>query len=72
MHRARLKNKYHKIPTEKNKAMYKKHRNFCVSLLKKEKKNYYSNLDLKVFADSKKFWKAIKPLFSEKPNQKQI
>ena len=32
MHRARLKNRYHKFPTEKNETIYKKHRNFCVSL----------------------------------------
>ena len=66
MHRARLKNRYHKFPTEKNKTLYKKHRNFCVSLLKKEKINYYNNLDLKVFEDNKMFWRAVKPLFSEK------
>ena len=70
MHRARLKNRYHKFPTENNKKLYKKYRNFCVSLLKKEKKNYFNNIDLKVFADSKKFWKAVKPLFSEKTNLK--
>ena len=70
MHRARLKNRYHKFPTEKNKILYKKRRNFCVSLLKKEKKNYYNNLDLKVFEDNKKFWRAVKPLFSEKAKLK--
>ena len=70
MHRARLKNRYHKFQTEKNKTLYKKHRNFCVSLLKKEKINYYNNLDLKVFEDNKMFWRAVKPLFSEKVKSK--
>ena len=70
MHRARLKNRYHKFPTEKNETLYKKHRNFCVSLLKKEKINYYNNLDLKVFEDNKMFWRAVKPLFSEKVKSK--
>ena len=65
-----LKNRYHKFPTEKNKTLYKKHRNFCVSLLKKEKINYYNNLDLKVFEDNKMFWRAVKPLFSEKVKSK--
>ena len=37
-----------------------------MSLLKKEKKNYYNNLDLKIFDDSKQFWQRIKPLFSDK------
>ena len=48
MHRSKLKNRYHKFPTEANKNSYKKYRNFCVNLLKKEKRTYYSNLDLKV------------------------
>ena len=62
MHRTRLKNRYHKFPTEKNKTLYKKHRNLCVSLLKKEKKN--------IFEDDKKIWRAVKPLFSEKAKLK--
>ena len=66
MHRSKLKNSYHKNPTERNKIQYRKQRNFCVSLLRKEKKKYYNNLDLKVFEDNKLFWKRIKPLFSEK------
>ena len=45
MHRSKLKNKYNKNPTEPNKLLYKKQRNICVNLLKKEKKKYYNNLD---------------------------
>ena len=70
MYRSKLKNLYHKNPTESNKMQYKKQRNFCVSLLRKEKKKYYNNLDLKVFEDNKLFWKRIKPLFSEKTKLK--
>ena len=70
MHRSKLKNKFHKFPTEANKNLYKKHRNFCVNLLKKEKKKYYSNLDLKDIADSKKFWQCVKPQFSSKSKSK--
>lgn len=66
MHRSKLKNKYHKFPTETNKKSYKKYTNFCVGLLKKEQKKYYSNLDLKVIKDNKKFWQSVKPLFSGK------
>ena len=36
--------------------------------MKKEKKNYYNNLDLKILDDNKKFWQRIKPLFSDKQN----
>ena len=71
MHRSKLKNQYHKNPTESNKAAYKKQRNFCVGLVQKEKKKYYNNLDLKIFADNKKFWQKVKPLFSEKSNLKR-
>ena len=37
MHRAKLKNKYNKNPTEQNYLSYKKQRNYCVNLLKREK-----------------------------------
>ena len=70
MHRSKLKNRYHKFQTEVNKNSYKKYRNFCVSLLKKEKRKYYNNLDLKVIKDSKKIWQSVKPLFSGKSKLK--
>ena len=66
MNRSKLKKLYNKNPTTQNHNNYKKQRNFCVNLLKKEKKNYYSNLDLKIFDDNRKFWKNVKPLFSNK------
>ena len=68
MHRSMLKNKFNKNPTEENKILYKKQRNYCVHLCKKQKKSYYNNLDLKIFEDNKKFWQCIKPLFSDKKN----
>ena len=66
MTRARLKNCYYKNPTKENENTYKKQRNFCANLLKREKKKHYNNLDLKIFDSNKKFWQRIKPLFSEK------
>ena len=71
MHRSKLKNQYNKAPNEKNKSLYRKQRNFCVNLLRKEKRKYYNNLDLKIFEDNKKFWKSVKPLFSNKQNALQ-
>ena len=71
MHRAKLKNIYIKNPTEANNLAFKQYRNFCVNLLKREKKDYYNNLDLKIFEDNKKFWKVVKPLFSNKQNSLQ-
>ena len=66
MHRSKLKNNFNKNPTEANKKIYNKQRNLCVSLLKKEKRKYYNNLDLNIFDDNKKLWQRIKPLFSDK------
>ena len=71
MHRSKLKNNFNKKPTEENKILYEKQRNYCGNLLKKRKKSYYNNLDLKVFEDNKEFWKSIIPLFSEKKNMLQ-
>ena len=63
MHRSKLKNKYNKCPTEQNKISYNLQRNYCVSLLKKEKRKYYNNLNPKIFKDNKTFWQRVKPLF---------
>ena len=71
MHRSKLKNQYNKTPNEKNKSLCRKQRIFCLNLLRKEKKKYYNNLDLKIFEDNKKFWRRVKPLFSNKQNSLQ-
>ena len=71
MYRSRLKNKFNNNPTNRNKVLYKKQRNYCVKLLKDEKKKFYNNLDLKLFDNNKKFWFYIKPLFSEKQKHLQ-
>ena len=65
-HRSELKNKYNKFPTKQNKIFYSKQRNYCVSLLKKEKRKYYNNLNPKILKDNKTFWQRVKPLFSDK------
>ena len=40
--------------------------NLCVKLLRKSKKDFYSNLNVKRITDSRKFWQTIKPNFTEK------
>ena len=65
-HRSKLKNIYNKKKTDVNWANYKKQRNFCVMLLRKTKKEYFQNLNVKDLSDSKNFWKIIKPYFSNK------
>ena len=66
MTRSRLKNKFSTNPNEVNKSIYNKQRNYCVNLLRKVKKNYYANLNLKCITDNKKFWNTVKPFFSDK------
>ena len=49
-----------------NKREFSKQRNYCVSLVRKSKKLYYSNLDEKNVTDNKTFWKTTKPFLSDK------
>ena len=53
MVRSNLKNKYNKNRTGKNWSNYKKQRNFCVILLRKTKKGYFNNLNLKNITNNK-------------------
>ena len=55
MIRSRLRNTFLKHPINENKKKYRKQRNFCVGLLRKEKKNYFENLDTKNVSDNKNF-----------------
>ena len=66
MHRSKLKNIYNKCRTEDNWANYKKQRNFSVNLLRKTKTEYFQKLNVKDLSDNRKFWKTIKPFFSNK------
>ena len=66
MERSRLRNKYLKLKTNVSKLAYKKQRNYCVGLLRKVKKQFYENLNVNFVSDNKKFWKQIKPFFSDK------
>ena len=66
MTQTRLRNKFLKIRSAVNRKAYVKQRNYCVSLLRKTKKSYYSNLNEKNVTDNKTFWKTVKPLLSDK------
>ena len=66
MTRSRLRNKYLKHKTEKNRLLYTQQRNKSVSLLRKTKMNYYGNLNQKGITNNKKFWKTAKPFLSDK------
>ena len=66
MLRTNLINKFLKNRSNENKTNYVKQRNHCVSLLRKTKREYYSNLDKKKICNSKTFWKIVKPMLSTK------
>ena len=67
MHRTRLRNNFLRNRSNENKRKHSKQRNCFVALLRKAKKNYYSNLNEKKITDNKTFWKTVEPLPSEKP-----
>ena len=60
MKRLKLRNNYLKNKADANRMLFKKQRNYCVSLLRKSKTNYYANLEEKKVSDNKLFWKVIK------------
>ena len=70
MKRSRLRNKFLSDRTEKSRKEYKKQQNFSVNLLKTAKKEHFANLDINCISDNKKFWRTVKPLFSNKVKSK--
>ena len=66
MARSRLCNKFLKNKTHSNKNAYKRQRNYCVSVFRKEKKSFFENLDTKNITDNKKFWKTVKRFLANK------
>ena len=66
MKRTRLLNRKRKSGDMGDEVAYRKQRNLCAGLLRKAKVAYYKNLKPAVICDNKKFWGAVKPLFSEK------
>ena len=66
MLRSRLKNNLNKQRSDENWNNYKKQRNFCVKLLRQTKEKFFSDINVKSISDNKKFWKTIKPFFSNK------
>ena len=61
MKKSKLTNNYSKNKTDRNRMLYKKQRNYCVSLSRKSKTKYYANLYEKGVSDNKPFWKVIRP-----------
>ena len=66
MTRTRLLNKYRNDNCAGNLFDFKRQRNLCVKLLRKSKKVFDSNLNVKRIPGSRKFWQTIKPNFTDK------
>ena len=66
MKRSRLEGVYYRTKSEHDKIIYKSHKNYVSRLYKRERKAFYQNLDLRDLLDNRKFWKNVKPLFSNK------
>ena len=66
MLRSRLRNRFNRFKTATAEVAYKRQRNICTNLFRKAKSDYYCNLNPFSITDNKKFWKNVKPLFSEK------
>ena len=61
MKRSRLRNKFLNTKSDINSKAYNKQRNLCVSLIRSEKKNSFSNINTSDITDNKTFWKTVKP-----------
>ena len=64
MLRTQLRNKVHLSPEYR--TAYKRQKNYCNRLYKRERKKYYENLSLKNITENRKFWKTVKPFFGDK------
>ena len=69
MTRSRIKNKFLKNRNDINQAAFNKQRNLCTKLLRNKKKEYFASIDTCELTDNKFFWKAVKPLFSDKSSK---
>ena len=66
MHRSKLRSQFSKLQKHESRLRYNKQRNLCETLLRKAKKNYYTDLRMSDINGSKKFWKNVKPVFCNK------
>ena len=69
MKRSRLTNKFLNAKSDIDRKAYNKQRNLCVSLIWREKKNFFNNISTPDITDIKTFWKTVKPLFTERYKQ---
>ena len=66
MKRARLRTKFLNIKSDIDRKAYNKQRNICVSLIRNEKKNFFSNINMRNITDNKTIWKKVRSFFTDK------
>ena len=66
MKNSKLRNKYLRERKNEVKSLYNKKRNLCVSILCKNKRNYFRNLNNSIVTDNRKFWKTTSPFYSKR------
>ena len=53
MKRSRLRNKFLKTKSDIDRKAYNKQRDLCVSLIRREKKNFFNNISIRDITDNK-------------------
>ena len=66
MKRSRLRNKFLNTKSDIDRKAYNKQRNLCVSLVRSDKKYFFSNINTSDITDNKTFGKTVKPFFTDK------
>ena len=64
--RSYLEKVYFKQQTTQSLERYKKQKNYCSRLYKKERKNFFNSFNTSFVIDNKLFWKTVKPFSSNK------
>ena len=64
--RTRLRNRFLKNRSNQNRDLFRKQRNLRLRLLRKSKKDYFSNLNEKQITNNKCFWETVKPFLLNK------
>ena len=70
MKRSRLRKKFLNTKSDIDRRAYNKQRNICVTLIRQQKKNFFSKLNTRDVTDNKTFWRKVKPLFTDKVQTK--
>ena len=65
MKRSRLRNKFLNTKNDIDRRAYNTQRNICVTLIRQQKKNFFSKLDTRDITDNKTFWRKVKPILTE-------